>query len=246
MTFNCLTLFPEQFSGFMQTGLAARAVQAGLVRVELINFREHTTDRHRRVDDYPFSGGPGMLLMPQPLFDCFADLESRETGRVRRIYMSPAGKPFSQADARRLAAEYDTIDILCGRYEGVDQRVIDTFIDEEISIGDYVLTGGELPAMVLMDACMRLLPGFVGNDDSLRAESMSDGLLEYPQYTRPSNFRGQPVPEVLLSGDHARIEKWKHQQALLRTLERRPDLLAGRHLSREDQELIEKIKEAGT
>lgn len=247
MTFNCLTIFPELFERFTSAGLAAKAAEAGLITVNLIDFRDYTTDRHRRVDDYPFSGGPGMLLMPQPLFDCFEALRPAEHGRVRRLYMSPAGRPFTQQDARRLAADYDTLDILCGRYEGVDQRVIDTFIDEEISIGDFVLSGGELPAMVLMDACMRLLPGFVGNAASLGSESHSEsGLLEYPQYTRPSEFRGQRVPEVLLSGNHARIEQWKHQEAVRRTLERRPDLLENRRLGADDLDLINRLKEAGS
>lgn len=243
MTFNCLTIFPELFDSFLSTGLAARAAHDGLVTVNCIDFRDFTADKHGRVDDYPFSGGPGMLLMPQPLFDCFESLNAADRGRTRRLYMSPAGRLFTQADARRLAGSYDTIDILCGRYEGVDQRVLDTFIDEEISVGDYVLTGGELPAMLVMDACMRLLPGYVGNADSLRSESHSEGLLEYPQYTRPSEFRGQCVPDVLLSGDHARIEAWKHKEALRKTVAVRPDLIAGRPLSREDLDLIDKLKE---
>lgn len=246
MTFNCLTLFPELFTGFLSAGLAAKAAEDGLVEVNCIDFRRYTTDKHGRVDDYPFSGGPGMLLMPQPLFDCFESVAETEQGRVRHLYMSPAGRPFTQADARRLAEGYDTVTILCGRYEGVDQRVLDTFIDEEISIGDFVLTGGELPAMVLMDACMRLLPGYVGNADSLDSESHSSGLLEYPQYTRPSEFRGQGVPEVLLSGNHALIEQWKHQEALRKTLAVRPELVGQMDLSAEDLELIERIKEAGT
>lgn len=242
MVFNCLTIFPELFAGMM-CGLAQKAAEQGLVAIHTIDFRRYTLDKHGRVDDYPFSGGPGMLLMPQPLFDCFDDLKTRETGRVRRIYMSPAGRPFTQKTAVRLARDYDTLTILCGRYEGVDQRVIDTYIDEEISIGDYILTGGELPAMVLMDACMRVLPGFVGNRDSLCSESHSDGLLEYPQYTRPSEFRGLHVPEILLSGDHGKIENWKHDKALRKTLQNRPDLLKEGILSREDLERIEKIKE---
>ena len=242
MTFNCLTIFPELFSS-MACGLTAKALEQKLIALNVIDFRTYTQDKHGRVDDYPFSGGPGMLLMPQPLFDCFDDLKDREKGRVRRIYMSPAGSLFTQSTARRLTENYDTLTILCGRYEGVDQRVLDTCIDEEISIGDYVLSGGEVPAMVVMDACMRLLPGFMGNEASLSSESHSDGLLEYPQYTRPSEFRGLRVPDILLSGDHRRIENWKHEEALRKTLKNRPDLLEKRTLTPEERESIQRIKE---
>ena len=183
-----------------------------------------------------------MLLMPQPLFSCFAALNEKHTGQnVRNIYMSPAGKVFTQEKAAEFA-EYEVLNILCGHYEGVDQRVLDHLIDEEVSIGNYVLTGGELPAMVLMDCIMRYVPGVLSNDESLSEESFSGGLLEYPQYTRPSSFQGMEVPEVLLSGHHKNIAAWQREQALLKTLLCRPELLESAELSREDLEILERLK----
>lgn len=223
--FNVLTIFPEMFSGFTGSSICARAIDAGLIDVELYNFRDYTTDKHRRVDDYPFGGGAGMLIAPQPVFDCFASIHEKDSeGRELNVYMSPGGKTLDMDMSKRLAG-YDRINILCGHYEGVDQRIIDELIDEEISIGDYVLTGGELPAMVLMDCVMRHVDGVLGNDESTSEESFSQNLLEYPQYTRPADFRGLTVPDVLLSGHHANIKKWQYEMALKKTREVRPDLL---------------------
>ncbi len=223
--FNVLTLFPEMFSGFLNNSICARALENGLIDVNLYNFREYTVDKHRRVDDYPFGGGAGMLIAPQSVFDCFEAVHmSHMGGREINVYMSPSGKVLDMPLAKRLAG-YDRINILCGHYEGVDQRIIDNLIDEEISIGDYVLTGGELPAMVLMDCLMRHIDGVLGNSESTGEESFSENLLEYPQYTRPADFRGLKVPEILLSGHHANIKKWQREQALIKTRKVRPELL---------------------
>jgi len=232
LEFNVLTIFPEMFSGFTQTSICARAIAQKLIDINLYDFREDTQDKHRRVDDAPFGGGAGMLIAPQSVFDCFARIKGAASEKVRSInlYMSPAGKTLNAAQARDLS-QFDTVNILCGHYEGVDQRILDALIDREISIGDYVLTGGELPAMVLMDAVMRYVPGVLGNDESASEESHSDGLLEYPQYTRPSDFRGMKVPDVLLSGHHAKIRAWQREQSILKTARIRPDLLEKANLS---------------
>ena len=223
--FNILTIFPDMLRGLLEESMLKRAIEAGHVRVNLINFRDYTLDKHRRVDDAPFGGGAGMLIMPQPVFDCFAAVAKEQDGkRVLNVYMSPAGDVLNAGMSREIA-EYDAVNILCGHYEGVDQRIIDELIDREISIGDYVLTGGELPAMVLLDSVMRHIPGVLGNAMSTEDESHSTGLLEYPQYTRPSDFRGLKVPEVLLSGHHANIVKWQREKAIEKTRRVRPDLL---------------------
>lgn len=223
--FNVLTIFPEMFDGFINSSICARAIGAHYLDINLYNFRDYTLDKHRRVDDYPFGGGAGMLIAPQPVFDCFSDIHSKSTDkREINIYMSPSGRVLDMPLAKRLA-KYDKINILCGHYEGVDQRIIDELIDEEVSIGDYVLTGGELPAMVLMDCVMRHISGVLGNDESISEESFSENLLEYPQYTRPADFRGLKVPEVLLSGHHANIKKWQRDMAIKKTTQVRPDLL---------------------
>lgn len=241
MIFNCLTIFPEMFQSFTDTSLLCKAIEKGIVEVNAINFRDYTEDKHRRVDDYPFGGGAGMLLTPQPLFSCFEDITERHRGeRQRNIYLSPSGTVLSQSSAKRLCEDYDVLNLLCGHYEGVDQRVLDCLIDEEISIGDYILTGGELPAMVLMDCVMRYVPGFLSNDESVATESFDGGLLEYPQYTRPQEFRGMGVPEVLLSGHHKNIEQWRREQSLAKTSRLRPDLLAGIELSPSERDIITK------
>lgn len=241
MEFNALSIFPEMFTSFKSESLCKRAIDAGHISINTIDFRTFTEDKHRRVDDYPFGGGAGMLLTPQPLFDCFDSLKEKQQGkRAVNIYMGPGGSVLSHSLAVSLADDYDTINILCGHYEGVDQRVIDTYIDMEISIGDYVLTGGELPAMVLMDCVMRFVPGVIGNEQSHMGESFVDGLLEYPQYTRPQEFRGQTVPEVLVSGHHKNIITWQREQALLKTARVRPRLLESAELSEKDREFLEK------
>lgn len=227
MIFNCLTLFPDMFNGFLNTGLIGKAKDSKIVEINLINFRDFTTDKHKRVDDYPFGGGAGMLLSPQPLFDCYEYLKELNTGnRVCSVYMSPSGELLNQNLVKEFYQSFDEINILCGHYEGVDQRVLDVWIEREISIGDYILSGGEIAAMAFMDSIMRYIPGFLSNPDSLKCESFTDdGLLEYPQYTRPSNFRGLQVPEVLLSGHHANILKWQYDEALKKTKIMRPDML---------------------
>jgi tRNA (guanine37-N1)-methyltransferase len=221
MKIDVLTLFPAMFAGPLDESIIKRARDTGRLEFKLHNLRDWTHDRHKTVDDRPFGGGPGMLLKPEPLFDAVESLR-RETTRV--ILLSPGGRKFDQAIARELAKETDLL-LVTGHYEGFDERVREKLADDELSVGDYVLTNGALPAMIVIDAVTRLLPGVLGDDESSRDESFSDGLLEYPQYTRPADFRGWQVPEVLLSGNHAEIAKWRREQAQLRTAAKRPDLL---------------------
>lgn len=221
MKIDVLTLFPEMFAGPLDASIVGRARQAGLLDLRVRNLRDYTHDRHQTVDDRPFGGGPGMVLKPEPLFEAVEDLAGEET---HVVLTSPAGKIFNQQAARELAAKTHLL-IICGSYEGVDERVCRSLVDEEASIGDYVLTNGGLPAMVIIDAVTRLLPGVLGHEESAADESFSHGWLEYPHYTRPAEFRGMAVPEVLLSGHHAEIQKWRAEQAKSRTAERRPDLI---------------------
>jgi tRNA (guanine37-N1)-methyltransferase len=221
MKVDVLTLFPEMFAGPLDVSIVQRARKAGLLELQIHNLRQWTHDRHNTVDDSPFGGGPGMVLKPEPLFEAIESLAGDETCVV---LMAPDGEKFDQAMARELAAQKRLL-LVCGSYEGVDERVRETLVDREISIGDYVLTNGGLPAMVLIDAVARLLPGVLGHEQSAADESFSHGLLEYPQYTRPAEFRGMKVPEILLSGNHAQIAEWRAQQAKARTAQRRPDLL---------------------
>lgn len=224
MRISVLTLFPGMFSGVLNESILKRAIGSDALDVHLYNIRDYADNKHHQVDDYPFGGGAGMLMMPQPAFDCIQKAMEDGGGKAKRIYFSPKGERLTTKLAHELSQEEEII-LLCGHYEGIDQRIIDQCIDLEISIGDYVLTGGEIPAMALIDCIARLIPGVLGSEDSAKDESFSDGLLEYPQYTRPSDFRGLKVPEVLLSGNHAQIEKWKREQSLLATKEKRPDLL---------------------
>ncbi len=225
MRFDIITIFPELFSGVLECGIIRRARQSGLVDIRIINLRDFTKDRHRSVDDRPYGGGEGMVFMPGPLFEAIEYCKGQESAREAQVVLlTPQGKTWSQD----LAAEFATIPhllLICGRYEGVDQRVIDSLVDREVSIGDFVLTGGEIPAMVVLDSVVRLIPGALGCSDSAVNESFSTGLLDYPQYTRPVEYRGQVVPEVLLSGDHAKIEKWRKEQALEKTKRARPELI---------------------
>jgi len=221
MKIDVLTLFPAMFAGPLDESIIMRARKAGLLDLKIHQLRDWTHDRHKTVDDRPFGGGPGMLMKPEPLFEAVESLK-RETTKV--ILLSPSGRKFSQAIARELAEQKDLL-LVTGHYEGFDERVRESLADDELSIGDYVLTNGALPAMVVIDAVTRLLPGVLGDDASSRDESFSHGLLEYPQYTRPAEFRGMRVPEVLMNGNHAEIEKWRVEQAKLRTREQRPDLL---------------------
>ena len=221
MKIDVLTLFPGMFPGPLDESIIKRACESGRLQLGVHDLRDYTHDRHRTVDDRPFGGGPGMLLKPEPLFEAVEALRGEKT---RVILTSPAGRPFRQEIARELAGEKHLL-LVCGSYEGFDERVRQSLADDEISIGDYVLTNGALPAMVIVDAVTRLLPGVLGDDESSQDESFCGCLLEYPQYTRPAEFRGMNVPEVLLSGDHAAIEKWRRKQATVQTRQRRPDLL---------------------
>jgi tRNA (guanine37-N1)-methyltransferase len=221
MKIDVLTLFPAMFAGPLDESIIARARRAGLLQLSVYNLRDYTHDRHKTVDDRPFGGGPGMLLKPEPIF---AAVEKLATENTRVILLSPAGRTFNQAIARDLAQASELL-IITGHYEGFDERVREHVADDELSIGDYVLTNGALPAMVVIDAVTRLLPGALGDDESAHEESFSHGLLEYPQYTRPAEFCGMKVPDVLLSGNHAEIAKWRNEQSRQRTQERRPDLL---------------------
>jgi len=225
MIFDIITVFPELFTGVLECGILNRASKSGLVDVRIVNLRDFTTDRHRSVDDRPYGGGEGMVFMPAPLFEAIEFCRNTQKGMDSRVVLlTPQGKTWSQKYAEELSTISHLI-LICGRYEGVDQRVIDCLVDNEISIGDYVLMGGEIPAMVILDSVVRLLPGALGKWESTLNESFSNGLLDYPQYTRPAEYRGNPVPEVLLSGDHEKIAKWRKQKALEKTEQIRPELL---------------------
>lgn len=224
MNFHIMTLFPEMIEGAANTSILGRAIDKGLLSVNAVDIREYTANKHNRVDDYTYGGGAGMLMQAQPIYDCYMNLQPvREGRKVRTIYMTPQATVFNQDMAREFAKEEDIV-FLCGHYEGIDERVLEEIVTDYVSIGDYVLTGGELPALVCMDAIARMVPGVLGNEISGETESFDDGLLEYPQYSRPEEWKGKRVPDVLLSGHHANIEKWRHEQSLSRTKERRPDL----------------------
>ena len=224
MRIDILTLFPEMFDGVLSASMLGRAQAGGLIDIRVHNIRDYTDNKHRKADDYPFGGGAGLVMMAQPIYDCMdAVLEGQ---KARRILLTPRGKTLNQNIAKKLSSE-ERLVLLCGHYEGVDERVME-IIDDEISIGDYVLTGGELPAMVLVDCVSRLIPGVLGSEESAADESFSENLLEYPQYTRPANFRGMEVPEILLNGHHAKIQAWRREQALHKTALNRPDLLTQR------------------
>lgn len=225
MNFHVMTLFPEMIEQGLNTSILKRAMEKELIRVDAINIRDYTIERHKKVDDYTYGGGAGMLMQAQPVYDTYlAILEKRKKkDRPRVIYVTPQGSLFNQTMAKELAKEEDLI-FLCGHYEGIDERVLDEIVTDNISIGDYVLTGGELPAMVMIDAISRFVPGVLNNEESAFTESLEDNLLEYPQYSRPEVWHDKSVPEVLLSGHHANIEKWRKEQSILRTKERRPDL----------------------
>jgi len=240
MQFEVFTLLPEVFPAYLETSILQRARARGLMDVRIRNIRDHTRDKHHTTDDTPYGGGGGMVMKPEPVFEAVeAALGPKPACPV--ILLTPQGRVFSQALARELSA-HPQIALICGRYEGVDERIRWHLVTDEISIGDFVLTGGELPAMIVIDAVVRLLPGVLGDPDGAQDDSHAAGLLEYPHYTRPPEFRGWKVPEVLLSGDHANIEKWRREQSLLRTLTRRPDLLEKADLSEEDRNFIENAK----
>ncbi|MDP2920217.1 MAG: tRNA (guanosine(37)-N1)-methyltransferase TrmD [Dehalococcoidia bacterium] len=238
-----LTLFPQIFEGPFSVGLFQKAVERGLVKLDIRNIRDYTHDKHHTTDDYPYGGGAGMVMKPEPLFEAVEAIKSELTEQGIKdplvVLLSPQGRLFTQDIARELSTNSHLI-FICGQYEGVDERVCEHLATDEISIGDYVLTGGELPAMVVVNAVVRLVPGFLGSPDSLLYESHTAGLLEYPQYTRPPVYREQSVPEVLLSGNHAQIAAWRREQSVLRTMKRRPELLAKANLSQKEKEYIKR------
>ncbi len=224
MNFHVLTLFPDMIEQGMNTSIIGRAISGGYLSVQAVNIRNYAFNKHQKVDDYPYGGGAGMLMQAEPVYLAYESIEKKIGYKPRVIYLTPQGKVFHQAMARELAEEQDLV-FLCGHYEGIDERVLDEIVTDYVSIGDYVLTGGELPAMVVMDAVSRMVPGVLSNQESGETESFAGGLLEYPQYSRPEEWHGQKVPPVLLSGHHANIEAWRREQSLLRTAKRRPDLL---------------------
>ena len=256
MNYYVMTLFPDMIMSGLDTSIIGKAKEKGLLSLNAIDIREFTTDKHRHVDDYPYGGGAGMVMQAQPVYDCYkhviesieekrkqqqttvAEVENGvKSGKTRVIFMTPTGKTFNQDMAKELAEEENLV-FLCGHYEGIDKRVLDRIVTDEVSIGDFVLTGGELPAMVMIDAISRHIPGVLNNDISAETETFTDNLLEYPQYTRPEIWEGEKVPEVLLSGHHANIEKWRREQSLIITRERRPDLFERVELTKKDKKFL--------
>lgn len=243
MKINIMTLFPEMCESVLSESIIGRAREKGLVEIECINIRDYTLDKHNRVDDATYGGGMGMLMQAQPIYDCYQAIKEKSANENHLIFMSPQGKTLTQEKVKELA-ELPEITLLCGHYEGVDERVLEEIVDEEISVGDYVLTGGELPALIVADSVARMLDGVLPNDEAKSLESHYDGLLEYPQYTRPPVWHDKKVPDILLSGHHENIDKWRRAQSIKRTLERRPDLLSEKDLSKEDRKLLTKLLES--
>lgn len=244
MRFDLLTLFPESCDGVLGESIIGRARQKGILEMHFHQIRDYTENKQKQVDDYPYGGGMGMVMNAQPIADCFRAVCEELGHRPHFIYMSPQGKTLTQARARELA-ELPEVCILCGHYEGVDERVLDALVDEQISIGDYVLTGGELPAMVLIDCISRMVPGVLSDEVCFTEESHFSSLLEYPQYTRPAVWEGREVPEVLLSGHHKNIESWRREQSLLRTLRHRPDMLEHAELTDKEKAFLRRMTESG-
>ncbi|MBQ6267217.1 MAG: tRNA (guanosine(37)-N1)-methyltransferase TrmD [Clostridia bacterium] len=243
MRIDILTLFPEMCEAVLSESIIGRAREAGFVEIRCRNIRDYTADKHNRVDDAPYGGGTGMVMQAQPIYDCFQALCAELGTRPHLIYLSPQGQVLRQTRVKELAG-FDHLALLCGHYEGVDQRVLDEIVDEEISVGDYVLTGGELPALMLADAVARMLPGVLPNEEAFTQESHFSGLLEYPQYTRPFAWQGREVPEVLISGHHANIAAWQREQSLRRTFERRPELLETVELTAKERQMLDQLRAA--
>ncbi|NBH35845.1 tRNA (guanosine(37)-N1)-methyltransferase TrmD [Clostridiaceae bacterium] len=241
MNYHVLTLFPDMVLNGLNTSIIGRAVEKGILSVEAVNIRDYTKEKHGHVDDAPYGGGAGMVMQAAPVCDAYEALCLRLGKRPRVLYMTPQGRVFNQTVAEELAAEEDLV-FLCGHYEGIDERALERIVTDQLSVGDYVLTGGELPAMVMIDCISRLVPGVLSNDQSAEIESFHDNLLEYPQYTRPEVYDGQSVPEVLLSGHHKKIDQWRREQSIRRTLERRPDLLEKANLTLKEREFLEELK----
>lgn len=248
MNYHVLTLFPEMILDGLNTSIIGRAIENGLISLEAVNIRDYAEERRKgRVDDYPYGGGAGMVMQAEPVFAACRSVEEKIGRKPRLIYLTPQGQVFSQTLAEELAREEDLV-FLCGHYEGIDERVLEEVVTDYVSIGDYVLTGGELPAMVMIDAISRLVPGVLNNEESAQFESFQDNLLEYPQYSRPEEWRGKRVPPVLLSGHHGKVDEWRREKSLERTLERRPELLKTAALSEKDRKYLNKLlaKEAET
>lgn len=239
MNFHVLTLFPEMIQNCLGESITGRAIRNGSITLNTVNIRNFTDNKHGHVDDYPYGGGAGMVMQPEPVYKAYNSVASAIDGKVRVIYLTPQGKVFNQAMAEDFAKEENLI-FLCGHYEGIDERVLNRIVTDNVSIGDYVLTGGELPAMVMIDAISRKVSGVLGNDDSSEIETFYDNLLEYPQYTRPEVFDGERVPDVLMSGHHANIDKWRREKSLERTYDFRPDLLENASLTDKDRAYLEK------
>ena len=242
MNYHVLTLFPEMILQGLNTSIIGRAIEKGIISLEAVNIRDYAGNRYGKVDDYPYGGGAGMVMQAEPVYAAYEALKEKVGSAPRVIYLTPQGKVFNQAMAREFAREEELV-FLCGHYEGVDERVLEEIVTDQVSIGDYVLTGGELPAMVLIDAVSRMVPGVLSNADSGSEESFSGNLLEYPQYSRPEVWRGKTVPPVLLSGHHGNVEKWRREQSILRTLKHRPDLLPGADLTEKEKKLIAAMRE---
>ena len=246
MRIDIVTLFPELCDSFLSASILGRARAKNLFEAHCHQIRDYTKNKQKQTDDYPYGGGCGMVLYAQPIADCLRDVQAQCAGQGRQkphvVFLTAAGRPYNEKKARELAS-YDAVTLVCGHYEGIDQRVIDAFGDEEISIGDYVLTGGELPALVLADTVARLVPGVLSSDECFTEESHFSGLLEYPQYSRPRDWKGREVPEVLLSGHHLNIKKWRRQKSLERTFKKRPEMLEKADLSKEDLQYIAQLKE---
>ena len=241
MNFHVLTLFPEMIENGMNTSITGRAITKGLLTLEAVNIRDYAFNKHQKVDDYTYGGGAGMLMQAEPVYLAYEAIAKRTAKRPRVVYLTPQGQVFNQKLAVELAKEEELI-FLCGHYEGIDERVLEEIVTDNVSIGDYVLTGGELAAMVMIDAISRHVPGVLNNEESAQFDSFHDNLLEYPQYSRPEEWRGKRVPEVLLSGHHGKVDEWRRQQSLKRTLERRPDLLEGAKLDKKDEEFLRGLK----
>lgn len=239
--FFVLTLFPEMIQQTLSHSIMGRAQKEGHISVEAINIRDYTLNKQKHVDDYPYGGGAGMVMQAQPIYDAYQSIAEKAQG-ARVVYMTPQGRPFTQRIAEELSKEENLV-FLCGHYEGIDERIIEEIVTDEISLGDFVLTGGELAAITIIDAVSRLVPGVLGKEDSFADESFSDGLLEYPQYTRPPVFHGKEVPEILLSGHHANIAKWRREQSLVRTVKKRPDLLETAELTAKERQFVERLRE---
>jgi len=242
MKFDVVTIFPRMVAAGLAEGVVSRGIARGLIDVAVHDLRDHTADRHRTVDDVPYGGGPGMVMKPEPLARAVEEIRARRGQPDAVVVLTPQGRPFKQSEAVRMSG-LSHIVLLCGRYEGIDERVRELVATDELSIGDYVLSGGELPALVVIDAISRLVPGVVGDEQSVEQDSFSDGVLAHPHYTRPAEFGGVKVPDVLLSGHHAEVRRWRRKTALARTLERRPDLLDEATLDDEDRELLKEIRE---